>query len=138
MRYRRLSYRYTMVAGYTPLLTLAEVWRGKGRAIMFGQGYWRPDADMCETPAAVDVAVDLSGVMEDDFEIQLFEDALIVEGVRQLPRCEEGGVYHAARIRQGPFRLELPLPFPADAERVEAQYERGLLRIHVPKQNRAR
>lgn len=138
MRYRRLSYRYTMVTGHTPLLTFVEVWRGKGGAVMFGQGHWRPDADMCETPAAVEVAVDLAGVGEDDFEIQLFEDALVVEGVRQLPRCEEGGVYYAAGIKQGPFRLGLPLPFPADAERVEARYERGLLRIRLPKQDTAR
>ncbi|MGQ0592638.1 MAG: Hsp20/alpha crystallin family protein, partial [Gammaproteobacteria bacterium] len=52
---------------------------------------------------------------------------------RQLPSCQEGAVYHAAGIRQGPFRVELALPAPVDAERVEARYERGLLRITLQK-----
>jgi HSP20 family molecular chaperone IbpA len=133
MRYRRLSYRYTMVTGHNPLWTFVQVWRGKGQAVLFGQGYWRPDADMCETPGAVEVVVDLAGVGEDDFEIQLFEDALVVEGIRQLPPCEAGSVYNIAGIRQGPFRLALSLPFPPDAERLQTRYERGLLQIHVPR-----
>ena len=42
-------------------------------------------------------------------------------------------MYHAARIRQGPFRVELALPAPVDPERVEARYERGLLHVTLPK-----
>jgi HSP20 family molecular chaperone IbpA len=42
-------------------------------------------------------------------------------------------VFHAAGVRQGPFRLELPLPAPVDPDGVEARYERGLLRIALRK-----
>jgi HSP20 family molecular chaperone IbpA len=42
-------------------------------------------------------------------------------------------VYHAATIRQGPFQLEVPLPAPVRSEQVEARYDRGLLRITLPK-----
>jgi HSP20 family molecular chaperone IbpA len=133
MRYRRQSYRYTVVTGHRPLLTVVQVWRREGHAIQFGQGAWRPDADMTESRAAVEVTVDLAGVGEEDFEIQLFEDALIVEGNRELPRSEEGSVYHSAGIKQGAFRLEFLLPRPVDTERVEARYERGLLRVRLPK-----
>src|SRR5439155_27078781 len=96
-----------------------------------------PDADSYETAASVEITVDLAGVDESDFEIQLFEDVLVVEGQRQLPAGHEAGVYHAAGVRQGPFRLELPLPAPVEAERVEARYDRGLLRITLPKRARA-
>jgi HSP20 family protein len=88
--------------------------------------------DTYETATAVEVVVDLAGVEEDDFEVQLFDDALVVEGHRQ-PLSQEGAVYHAAGIRHGPFRVELPLPAPVDPERVEARYDRGLLRITLPK-----
>ena len=47
-------------------------------------------------------------------------------------------MYHAAGIRQGPFRVELPLPAPVDPERVEARYDRGLLRITLPEAREAR
>jgi HSP20 family molecular chaperone IbpA len=47
-------------------------------------------------------------------------------------------MYHAASIRQGPFRVELPLPAPIDPERVEARYDRGLLHITLAKRAEAR
>ena len=137
MRYRRLSYRYTVLAGSTSLWS-AAVWREEGQPVTFGPGQRRPDADVCETSADIAVDVDLAGVGEDDFEIQLFDDALVIEGTRQLPVCGAGGVYHAAGIRQGPFRLELPLPVPVDAARVEARHERGLLHVVLPKAARGR
>jgi HSP20 family protein len=132
MRYRRLSVRRTRVTGYSPLWTFAEVWRSE-QTLFFWQGQWRPDADMCETSGTVEVSIDLAGVGEEDFEIQLFEDALVVDGRRHIQTCGDGGVYQVAGIRQGPFRLELALPSPIDAEKVEARYDRGLLRIRLPK-----
>jgi HSP20 family protein len=133
MRYQRLSYRYTVVTGHRPLWALTQVWLTEQTALM-GPGQWVPDADMCETRTGVDILVDLAGVAEDDFEILLFEDALIVQGNRHLPPCDTEGVYHAAHIRQGPFRLELPLPAAIDAEQPQTRYERGVLRIILPKQ----
>ncbi len=67
----------------------------------------------------------------------IWQSDRVVEGRRLLPSCQEGAVYHAAGIRQGPFQLELPLPAPVDAERVEARYDRGLLRITLPKRAEA-
>jgi HSP20 family molecular chaperone IbpA len=83
------------------------------------------------------MVVDLAGVEEDDFEVQLFEDVVLVEGRRQLPSCDEGATYHAAGIRQGPFEVVLPLPAPVDPE-VHARYERGLLRITLSKRAETR
>jgi len=110
--------------------------RSSGRA----SGYacsWRPAGgrtpDIYETASAFEIVVDLAGVGDDDFEVQLFEDALVVEGQRRLLAPRESAVYHAASIRQGPFRMNLPLPGPIDADRVEAHYDRGLLRVTLPK-----
>jgi HSP20 family protein len=93
---------------------------------------WRPAADVSESADRVEVVVDLAGVEEEDVDIQLFEDALVIEGVRRLPGSHRG-VYHAAEIRHGPFRLEVRLPARADADRVEATYERGFLTVSLPK-----
>jgi HSP20 family molecular chaperone IbpA len=135
MRYRRLTYRYAVVMHESHLRPFGDIWEGDRLRVLV-QGRWRPDADAYETATSIEVIVDLAGVDEDDFEVQLFEDALVVEGRRQLPACEEDARYHAAGIRQGPFRVELPLPGPVDAERVEAHYDRGLLRIALPKRQR--
>jgi HSP20 family protein len=138
MRYRRLSYRYAMVVGPGQSWPrVAELWRSERFGPLMPTG-WRPDADMFETAAAVEILVDLAGVDEDDFEVLLFEDALVVEGRRQLPSCEEAAVYHAASIRQGPFRLEVALPAAVDAERVQVRHDRGMLRITLAKRPGAR
>src|SRR5881628_3799616 len=132
MRYRRLSYRYETVVGSSHTWALGHLWPND-RLHLLVHARWRPDADTYETSTAVEIIVDLAGVDEDDFEVQLFEDVLVVDGRRQLPSCREGAVYHAAGIRQGPFQVELPLPAPVDPERVEARYDRGLLHITLPK-----
>jgi HSP20 family molecular chaperone IbpA len=132
VRYRRLATRYATVVtirGYVPGADLLRTLPAGFGRIRYG---WRPAADVRESADRVDVLIDLAGVDEDDVDIQLFEDALIVEGLRRLPGAGEG-MYHAAEIRQGPFRLEVPLPARADLDRVEATYQRGLLVISLPK-----
>ena len=133
MRYRRLTYRYAMVAQQAAPWTLPPQWRGEVWSFIFGRPYWRPDADMCETARAVEVVVDLAGVEEDAVDVQVFDDALVIVGDRQLAPCEDGTLYHRAGVRQGPFRLELPLVVAIDTDAVQARYERGLLRITLPK-----
>jgi HSP20 family protein len=137
MRYRRLSYRYAMVVRSGLTGAFDDLWQAD-RLRLLVESRWRPDADTYETAGTIEIIVDLAGVDEEDFEVQLFEDALVVEGRRQLAPPEAAATYHAVSIRQGPFRLELPLAAPVDAERVDARYDRGLLRITLPKRDKAR
>jgi HSP20 family protein len=132
MRYRRLSYRYTMVMRSGQTWPLGDIWQSDQPRLLVQAG-WRPDADMYETETTVEITVDLAGLEEEDFEVQLFEDVLVVEGRRALPSCHQGAVFHAVGIRQGPFQVAVPLPAPVDPEHVEARYDRGLLRVTLPK-----
>jgi HSP20 family molecular chaperone IbpA len=129
MRYRRSSVRYASVVGTAQTWV---VWQSD-RLRLLGRTGFRPDIDAYETAGTLEIIVDLAGVEEDDFEVHLFEDAVIVEGHRRLPQANEAAIYHAASIRQGPFRVEIPLPARVDPERVEAHYDRGLLRITLGK-----
>jgi HSP20 family molecular chaperone IbpA len=112
MHYRHLSYRYAMVVQSGRTRPFGDIWESD-RLLVLVQGRWRPDADTYETDTSVEIMVDLAGVEEDDFEMQLFEDALVVEGRRQLPSCENA-TYHAAGIRRGAVPSQLPLPTPVD------------------------
>src|SRR5919198_1170923 len=136
MRYRRVSYRYTMVLGSSPSWSFGEPWQNE-RVRLLVPIRWRPDADTYETATTVQIVVDLAGVDEEDFEVQLFDDVVVVEGRRQLASEAEGAVYHVAGIRQGPFRVELSLPAAVDPDRVDARYDRGLLRIALAKRTEA-
>lgn len=129
MRYRHVKYRYAVVAQTTVRLPF------RLPGIALAHWHWRPEADVYETATAITVTVELAGINDEDVEVTLFEDALVVEGERRLP-CDEDGVYHAASIRQGPFRLEVALPARVDEGSVEARMERGLLRVRLPKAER--
>src|SRR4030095_9601406 len=102
MRYRRLSYRYEMVMRPARIWPLGHLWP-TDRMRLLVQGSWQPDADVYETARGV-------------------AHVLVIEGLRRLPSCQEGAVYHAAAIRQGSFQLALPLPAAVDADGVEARY----------------
>jgi HSP20 family protein len=130
MRYRRIGYRYTMIV-HQPVAR-AGAWYVRAGDVVLTHPHWHPDMDVYETETALSVTVDLAGVDVEQLEVLLFEDALVIEGRRSLPLTEEG-LYHAAGIRQGPFRVEVSLPVAIEGDRVEASYDRGLLRVRLPK-----
>ncbi len=131
MRYRRVSYRYSLVFAQGGPRPLGDTWRTQ--PVQLAQPCWRPPADVYETERTVYVVVELAGVNQEDVEVLLFDDALVVQGDRRIPAADMAGMYHAAEIRQGPFRLEVPLSMLVDAERVDAVYDRGLLQITLDK-----
>ncbi|HXG16592.1 MAG TPA: Hsp20 family protein, partial [Calidithermus sp.] len=94
MRYRYSRHRYAVLVGSPQAWFAGEVWTVEGGRRLL-PARWRPDADVYETVAAVEILVDLAGLAEDDVEVQLFEDALVIRGQRRLPACQEGAVYHA-------------------------------------------
>ncbi|MCC6179600.1 MAG: Hsp20/alpha crystallin family protein [Chloroflexi bacterium] len=134
MRYRRLSYRYAMVLATGGGRSFGAPWRPPAASVSLAGPGWRPPTDVVETASEIVVTVELAGIDQEALDILLFEDALIVEGTRRLPPARAAGVYHAAEIRQGPFRLELLLPGQIDPNTVEARYDRGLLELHFVKQ----
>jgi HSP20 family protein len=133
MKYRRLSQRYAV------LLTASQPWplgataRLEQLGVRLAQTNWRPAADVYESATSIAITVELAGVDPEELDVQLFDDALVVEGRRILPPNEPDGIYHAAEVRQGPFRLELPLSAGIDPERFSARYDRGLLRVVLAK-----
>ncbi len=133
MRYRRISVSYAFMVrpGPEPL--------GAGfppQRVRLAQPWWRPSADIAETDAALVVMAELAGVSIDDIDLLFYEDAVVIEGRRHLPPPPPDARYHAAEIRQGPFRLEVPLPCRVDHEATRARYENGLLVLEFPKQQR--
>jgi HSP20 family protein len=117
MRYQRLSYGYAVVV--TPAVPT--------------QTAWRPAADVYETPRTVSVTVEVPGIEPESLDVLCFENAVVVEGRRQLPIVEAGGIYHTAEIRRGPFRLEVPLPARVNTEPLELRCELGMLSIGFEK-----
>ena len=77
------------------------------------------------------VKVDLAGVDLDAVSLEVRGRALVITGERPV-RETEGRVYQQVEIPSGPFRRVVELSVDVDAERAQATYEDGILRIELP------
>lgn len=92
---------------------------------------WQPPTDVYETEEAIVVRVEIAGMREDDFAIQLEGRVLSIRGVRQ--EIPERRAYHQMEIRFGEFGVEVELLTPILPNQVEAVYSNGFLRVVLPK-----
>ena len=92
---------------------------------------WRPPTDVYETEDAIMVRMEIAGMKESDFGIELNGQHLSIRGVR--PDANERRSYHQMEIRFGEFYVEFNLPFPVHNDLVEATYQDGFLRLTLPK-----
>jgi HSP20 family protein len=129
MRFRQLSIRYHELVP-EGLRLLGDPWLFPF-PIPLARREWRPPVDYWETGEELSVKVEVAGMSEEDFDIVLYQDALVIQGDRQWRSSEAR--FHLAEIRHGPFRLEVPIPSNIDRERVTARYDRGFLRVVLPK-----
>lgn len=108
------------------LIEQTTAWRLVSRA-----SSWYPPTDIYETDDELVVRMEIAGMREEDFEIELNGRTLIIRGQRL--DTPERRAYHQLEIRFGEFYLEVELPIPVEATHVEASYTAGLLRIVLPK-----
>jgi HSP20 family protein len=101
-------------------------WRNATR-----QHVWRPPTDVYETEEAIIVRVEIAGMREVDFSVQLIENSLQIRGARQ--DVSERRSYHQMEIPFGEFSSEIDLLVPVAADQIEAVYRDGFLRIVLPK-----
>ncbi len=92
---------------------------------------WKPPTDVYETDDAMVVRVEVAGMREENFNIELNGRELIIRGTRQ--DTDERSAFHQMEIRFGEFILSLELPFYISTEQVQAVYNNGFLRIMLPK-----
>jgi HSP20 family protein len=93
---------------------------------------WIPPVDLEELEDAYLLVADLPGVPEDDVAIDVEGDVLTLSGARTR-QAHEGGRTIRSERGAGSFRRQLTLPDGVDADRITATYDRGVLRIRVPK-----
>ncbi len=92
---------------------------------------WRPPTDVYETDDTVVIRVEIAGMREEDFKIALEDRFVTIHGTRlDVP---ERRAYHQLEIPFGEFSTEVELPCPVSADRANAVYQDGLLRVVLPK-----
>jgi len=83
------------------------------------------------------LTAEIPGIDPDDIQIEIKDDVLTVKG-EVKPETNGDGDYLLREICQGKFWRSLRLPEPVEVEKVEAKFDKGLLKIHLPKAEEAR
>jgi len=94
---------------------------------------WLPAMDLVETDDHFVLRADLPGLSEDDVDVTLENDVLTVSGQRKAEtETREKGYYRVERA-SGSFRRPLSLPEGVDPEAIEANFDKGVLEVRIPK-----
>ena len=79
------------------------------------------------------VTAELPGVEPDNINIAVTGDTLTLKGSRTPEELKEGEQYHRRERGHGQFTRTFQLPFQVEAEKVEANFEKGVLSITLPR-----
>lgn len=95
---------------------------------------WAPSVDITENDKAFTLLADIPGVNPKDIEISMEKGVLTIKGERSSENVEEGENYRRVERQSGQFYRRFNLPDSADADKIEAKSEHGVLKITIPKQ----
>ncbi len=102
------------------------------------RGEMTPAVDVAEDDKAVTLTAELPGMKEEDVEVVLRDDMLTVKGEKKSEREEKKENYHLTERRYGAFERTFRLPETADADKIKAAIEDGVLTVTVPKKAEAK
>jgi HSP20 family protein len=95
-----------------------------------------PLVDIEETEDAWIVEADLPGVKPEDVNVEVRGTELAISG--EIKEREREGMLRRRTRKTGEFDYHITLPGEADADRIEAQLENGVLTVRVPKPEQER
>jgi len=135
-------------AGDNPVATLQ---RDMNQALetfwgRFGQGFGNLEwpwgngearSDVVETDDAVEVTIELPGMEMKDIDVTVTDDMLTIKGEKKTEEKKEDEHYHLVERSYGSVMRQIALPNEVAADKIAAEFDKGVLRITLPKSPQA-
>jgi HSP20 family protein len=102
-----------------------------------GDGAMVPELDVRENANAITIEADLPGVEEKDVTVTLRDGVLTIKGEKKQEREEKNESYHLTERSFGSFQRSLRLPDTIDESKVEAKFDKGVLKVTAAKRPEA-
>lgn len=98
-------------------------------------GTWVPAVNVEETKDELVLSAEFPGMTEENISIEMENNVLTLSGEKSEERTEgdEERRYHLWERRYGTFQRSFTLPRTVKAEDIRASFDKGVLRIHMPK-----
>jgi len=94
---------------------------------------WIPAMDVTENDNEYVLKADLPGLSESDVDVELDDNVLRISGERKSEHQESKDGYHRVERAFGRFSRSLRLPEGVTAEGVQANFDNGVLEVHIQK-----
>jgi HSP20 family protein len=124
--------RLSTIFGRRPMMTNGE----KKEAISVAE--WSPLVDITEDEKEYIIKAELPELKKEDIKLNVHDDVLSLSGERKYEKEEKGKKYHRVERAYGSFLRTFTLPDDADGSKVVAEYKDGVLKVHVPKSEKAK
>jgi HSP20 family protein len=94
---------------------------------------WTPAVDVYEDDNQYHIHVEIPGVKSDDFKVTIDQGRLNISGERKYEKVDKGNQAHRVERFYGSFSRSFSLPDDADAQKIEAKYQDGVLHLRIAK-----
>lgn len=92
-----------------------------------------PAVDVTETDKAYEITIELPGLDEKNIEVNLANGGLTIKGEKKEEKEETKKDYYVSERRYGSFERYFGLPDGVDADKIEATFKNGVLKVVLPK-----
>lgn len=100
----------------------------------FTTSVWAPLVDVAEDDREFIVKAELPGLKKEDVKVTVENGYLRISGERKMEKEEKGKRYHRIERAYGSFERAFLLPDDAKTDKMTADFEGGLLKVHIPKE----
>ena len=109
-----------------------------GREEALTTASFAPPVDVYEDEHNVTLKIEVPGIEEKDIDVRVENNTLTVHGERKFEKEEKEENYRRVERQYGSFTRTFTLPTTVDSEKVEANYDKGVLKIQLPKKASAK
>ena len=99
----------------------------------FGKNAMAMRVNIAEHDGAVEVSAEMPGCAPEDIDVQLKDGVLTIKGEKKVEKDEKQKDYHVMERSYGMFERSFTLPAEVDASKVEAAFDKGVLKVTLPK-----
>jgi HSP20 family protein len=97
-----------------------------------------PPVDVYEDEHNITLKIEVPGIDEKDIDVRIENNTLTVHGERKFEKEEKEENYRRVERQYGSFTRTFTLPTTVDAEKVSANYDKGVLKIQLAKKAEAK
>jgi HSP20 family protein len=92
-----------------------------------------PAVDVAETDKSYEITVELPGMDEKNVQVNLADGGITIKGEKQQETEQKKKDYYVSERRYGSFERYFTLPEGVDANKIEATFKNGVLKVMLPK-----